>query len=111
VASNLAHIVPYWDPRIFLLKVSHDPRMELHPTRTHTCCTSHRADDHAIADVNEDHDKLVQLYHEYGLHQVHEVSGGVGQPKRHHQILIETVSSGESSLWNIFFTDLNLAIT
>jgi hypothetical protein len=31
--------------------------------------------------INEDHDKLVQLYHEYRDHQVHEVRGVVGQPK------------------------------
>jgi hypothetical protein len=31
--------------------------------------------------VNEDHDKLVQLFHENQVHQVHEVSGGVGQTK------------------------------
>jgi hypothetical protein len=29
-------------------------------------------------DVNEDHDKLVHLFHENQVHQVHEVSGGVG---------------------------------
>jgi hypothetical protein len=31
--------------------------------------------------VNEDHDKLVQLFHENRVHQVSEVSGGVGQAK------------------------------
>jgi hypothetical protein len=31
--------------------------------------------------INEDHDKLVQLYLEYRVHQVHDVSGGVGQPE------------------------------
>jgi hypothetical protein len=60
--------------------------------------------------VNEDHDKLVQLFHENRVHQVHEVSGGVGQSKRHHQILVKTVLGGESSLWHIFFTDLDLMI-
>jgi hypothetical protein len=48
--------------------------------------------------INEDHDKLVQFFHENRVHQVHEVRGGVGQTKEHHQILIETVSGGESSL-------------
>jgi hypothetical protein len=61
--------------------------------------------------INEDHDKLVQLCHEYIVHQVHEVSGGIGQPEWHHKILIETASSGESSLQNIFFTNLDLMIT
>jgi hypothetical protein len=31
--------------------------------------------------INDDHDKLVQLFHEYKVHQVHEVSGVVGQPE------------------------------
>jgi hypothetical protein len=39
------------------------------------------------------------------------VSGGVGQPKRHHQILIEAISGTESSLEDIFFMDLDLMIT
>jgi hypothetical protein len=34
--------------------------------------------------VNEDHDKLVQLFHENRVHQVHEVSGGIGQTKGRH---------------------------
>jgi hydrogenase maturation factor len=38
------------------------------------------------------------------------VSGGIGQTKRHHQILIKTVSGGEGSLWDIFFMDLDLMI-
>jgi hypothetical protein len=29
-------------------------------------------------DVNKDHDKLVHLFPENQVHQVHEVSGGVG---------------------------------
>jgi hypothetical protein len=29
--------------------------------------------------INEGHDKHVQLRHEYGVHQVHELSWGVGQ--------------------------------
>jgi hypothetical protein len=48
--------------------------------------------------VNEDHDKLVQLFHENRVHQVHEVNGGIGQTKGHHKILIETISGGESHL-------------
>jgi hypothetical protein len=60
--------------------------------------------------INEDHGKLVQLLHKNQVHQVHEVSGGIGQSKRHHQILVKTISSGESSLWGIFFTDLDLMI-
>jgi hypothetical protein len=52
--------------------------------------------------INEDHDKLVKLCHEYRVHQIHEVSRGNGQPKRYHQILIETITGGENSLGDIF---------
>jgi hypothetical protein len=38
--------------------------------------------------VNEDHDKLVQLRHEYGVHQVHEMCRSIGESKRHNQLLV-----------------------
>jgi hypothetical protein len=31
--------------------------------------------------VDEDHDKLVQLHHEYGVHQVHEICRSIGESK------------------------------
>jgi hypothetical protein len=31
--------------------------------------------------INEDNDKLVQLRHEYGIHQVHEMCRSIGEPK------------------------------
>jgi hypothetical protein len=31
--------------------------------------------------INEDHDKLVQLWHEYGVHQVHEMCRSIGESK------------------------------
>jgi hypothetical protein len=31
--------------------------------------------------INADHDKLVQLFHENWVHQVHEVSGALVKPK------------------------------
>jgi hypothetical protein len=43
--------------------------------------------------INEDHDKLVHLFHE---NRVHEVSGGIGQTKRHHQILIRDLGVGRN---------------
>jgi hypothetical protein len=58
--------------------------------------------------INEDLNKLVQLCH---VHQVHEVSGGTGQPEGHQQILIEVISGGESIFGNIFFKDPYLMIT
>jgi hypothetical protein len=61
--------------------------------------------------INEDHDKLVRLRHEYGVHQVHEMCRSIGDSKRHNQILIQPVPGGEGSLRDIFRTDLNLMIT
>jgi hypothetical protein len=31
--------------------------------------------------INEDHDELVQLQHEYGVHQVHEMCRSIGESK------------------------------
>jgi hypothetical protein len=31
--------------------------------------------------VNEDHDKLIQLWHEHGVHQVHEMCRSIGESK------------------------------
>jgi hypothetical protein len=61
--------------------------------------------------VNEDHDKLVQLQHEYRVHQVHEISRSIGEPRRHNQILIQPVPCVESGLRNIFRADLDLMTT
>jgi hypothetical protein len=61
--------------------------------------------------IYEDHDKLVQLRHEYGVHQVHEMCKSIGESKRHNQILIQSVPGGEGSSRNVFRTDLDLMIT
>jgi hypothetical protein len=52
-------------------------------------------------DVSEYHDKLIQLWHEHGIHQVHEMCRTIGESKRHNQILIQPVSGGECSFRNI----------
>jgi hypothetical protein len=61
--------------------------------------------------INEDNNKLVQLRHEYGVHQVHEMCRSIGEPKRHNQVLIQPVPGGESDLRNVFWVDLDLMIT
>jgi hypothetical protein len=61
--------------------------------------------------INEDHDKLVQLQHEYGVHQVQEMCRSISESKRHNEILIQPVPSGEGSFRNIFQIDLDLMIT
>jgi hypothetical protein len=61
--------------------------------------------------VNEDHDKLVQLRHEYGVYQVHDMCRSIGESKWHNQILIQPVPDRESGFSNIFRADLDLMIT
>jgi hypothetical protein len=60
--------------------------------------------------IDEGHDKPVQLQHEYGVHEVHEVCWHIGQSKRHDKILIQPVSHSESSLGDIFGTNFNLMV-
>jgi hypothetical protein len=60
--------------------------------------------------INEDHNKLVQLRHEYGVHQVHKMCRSIGESKRHDQILIQPVPGREGGLGNIFQMDLDLMI-
>jgi hypothetical protein len=57
--------------------------------------------------VNENHNELVQLFHEYGVHEIHEMCRCISQPKSHHKILIHTKSRGEHCLGNIFDTNLD----
>jgi hypothetical protein len=38
--------------------------------------------------INKDHDKLVQLRHEYGVHQLHEMCRSIDESKQHNQILV-----------------------
>jgi hypothetical protein len=61
--------------------------------------------------VNEYHNKLIQLRHEYKVHHGHEKGRSIGESKRHNQISIQHILGGEHSLRNIFWMDLNLGIT
>jgi hypothetical protein len=58
--------------------------------------------------INEDHDKLVQLRHEYRVHQVHRICRSIGEFKQHNQILIQPIPSGEGGLRSVFQVDLDL---
>jgi hypothetical protein len=60
--------------------------------------------------VNEVDNKLAQLQHEYGVHQIHEMCRSIGEPKRYNQILIQPVPSGESGLRSVFRVNLDLMI-
>jgi hypothetical protein len=61
--------------------------------------------------INQYQDKLVQLWHEYGVHQVHDMCKSIGESKRHNQILTQAIPGGEGSLMNVFQADLDLVIT
>jgi hypothetical protein len=61
--------------------------------------------------VNEDYDKLIQFFHEYLIHEVHEKGGCVRQSERHYCELILSVLGDKCSLLNICFLDSQLVIT
>jgi hypothetical protein len=61
--------------------------------------------------INEDHNKLVQLQHEYEVHQLHEMCWSIGESKQHNQILVQPILGGQDDFSNIFRTDLDLMIT
>jgi Mg2+/Co2+ transporter CorC len=61
--------------------------------------------------VNEYHDKLVQLWHEDRVHEIHEVCQCIRQSEGHDKIFKETISCCEGCLRYIFSTNLDLMIT
>jgi hypothetical protein len=61
--------------------------------------------------VNEDYDKLIQLFHKYLTHEIHEKGGCVRQSKRHHGELILSVPGDKCSLLNVRLLDSQLVIT
>jgi hypothetical protein len=48
--------------------------------------------------IDEDHDEFVELRHEHGVHEVHEVGWGICKSERHYQELIKTITSGKAVL-------------
>jgi hypothetical protein len=61
--------------------------------------------------INEDYHKFVQVFHKYLVHEVHEVSRCIHQPKRHHCILIQSISCTEGCLRYVLFSNFNLMVT
>ena len=61
--------------------------------------------------VDEHNDKLVQKVHEDLIHEIHEISGGIGQSKRHDVVLIQPISGGKGSFWNVGGLDFQLMIS
>jgi hypothetical protein len=48
--------------------------------------------------IDKDHDKFIELRHEHGVHEVHEVGEGISESERHYQELVKTITSGKSGL-------------
>jgi hypothetical protein len=61
--------------------------------------------------IDEDHYEFVEFRHKHGVHGVHEVGSGICETKRHHQELVKTITSGESSFRNVTRSNFDLMIT
>jgi hypothetical protein len=61
--------------------------------------------------IDKDHYKFVELRHKHGVHEVHEVGWGICETKGHYQELVESVTSGESSLRDVTRSNFDLVIT
>jgi hypothetical protein len=61
--------------------------------------------------IDKDHYKIIKLCHEYGVHEIHEVGWGICENKGHHQKLLETIMSGESSFGNVTGSNFDLVMT
>jgi hypothetical protein len=61
--------------------------------------------------IDKDHDEFIELRHEHGVHEVHEVGWGIRETKRHYQELVKTITSGESGFRNVTRSNFDLMIT
>jgi hypothetical protein len=48
--------------------------------------------------IDKDHDEFIELRHEHGVHEVHELGWGICESERHYQELVKTITSGKSVL-------------
>jgi hypothetical protein len=60
--------------------------------------------------IDKDHDEFIKLRHEHGVHEVHEVGGGISESERHYQELVKTITSGKSSFGNVVRSNLDLVV-
>ena len=61
--------------------------------------------------INEDNHELVEVIHEDLVHEIHEISRGIGQAKGHNGAFKQSVSGGEGGLGNVRLSNLQLVIT
>jgi hypothetical protein len=61
--------------------------------------------------IDKDHYEFVELRHEHGVHEVHEVGWGIHETKGHYQELVKTIASGEDSFRNVTRSNFDLMVT
>src|SRR4051812_29822340 len=61
--------------------------------------------------IQINHDKLVEVFHEYIVHQSRKGGWGICQAKGHDGVLVRTIASNKGGLRNVLITDSDLVIT
>jgi hypothetical protein len=64
--------------------------------------------DQNVVDVA--YDKLIQLFHEYLVHEVHEETRCVGQAEGHHRELVLTIPGNEGHFLDVSFFDSQMMV-
>jgi hypothetical protein len=60
--------------------------------------------------IDKDHDKFIELRHEHGVHEVHEVGRSISESERHDQELVKTITSGKGGFRNVARSNLDLVV-
>jgi hypothetical protein len=60
--------------------------------------------------IDEDYDEFIELRHEHGVHEVHEVGWGICESERHYQELVKTITNGKSGFRNVARSNLDLVV-
>jgi hypothetical protein len=61
--------------------------------------------------INKDDNKIVEVFHEHLIHEVHEIGESIGQSKGHHYVFEQSVMSGKGSLGYILLSYFQLVIS
>ena len=61
--------------------------------------------------IYEHHDKLVEVFHEHLVHEVHKIGWCISQSEGHHSVLKKSITGGESGLGNVGLPNFELVVT
>jgi hypothetical protein len=61
--------------------------------------------------VNENYDKLVQIFHKHLIHEVHKIRWCVGESEGHYYELILPVTGDKGGVWDAAFSNLELVVS